>query len=117
MAGSMISNAALTEGEISMRVNDGKMKAAGARLAAMKSKASEANIDKVAQEFEATFLSQMLQDMFEGVGKDEFFGESYANEVYRSMLVDEYGKLLAKAGGIGVADHVKRELLTLQEVE
>ncbi len=119
MASSMLSPsaAALTEGDTSMRINDGKMKAAAAKASAQRSRSDMAQIDKTAQEFEATFLSQMMQDMFEGVGDDEFFGKSYANDVYKSMLVDEYGKLLAKSGGVGIADHVKRELLTLQEVE
>lgn len=98
-----------------MRVQDGKMKAMSAKL--MAKKGSTEQIDKTAQEFEATFLSEMMQDMFEGVGDNEFFGKSYANDVYKSMLVDEYGKVLAKAGGVGIADHVKRELLTLQEVK
>jgi Rod binding domain-containing protein len=31
------------------------------------------------------------------------------------MMVQEYGKIMAKAGGIGVADHVARQMLQLQE--
>lgn len=74
-------------------------------------------VDEVAQEYEAVFLSQMLQHMFAGVETNELFGGGEAEDVYRSMMIDEYGKLIAKTGGIGVADHVKREMLKLQEVE
>lgn len=72
-------------------------------------------IRKAAQEFEAMFISQMLEHMFAGVETDPMFGGGEAEDIYRSMLVDEYGKLMAKSGGIGVADHVMRQLLESQE--
>lgn len=79
--------------------------------------ASAEKMDAVAQEFEAQFISQMLGNMFSGVDTNGALGGGEAEETYRSMLIDEYGKLMARAGGIGVADHVKREMLRLQEVE
>jgi Rod binding domain-containing protein len=33
------------------------------------------------------------------------------------MMIDEYGKLMSKSGGIGIADHVTRQLLQEQEVK
>lgn len=77
---------------------------------------SAEKVDEVAQEFEAQFISQMLGNMFSTVEPNSVFGGGQAEETYRSFLVDEYGKLIARAGGIGVADHIKRELLRLQEV-
>jgi Rod binding domain-containing protein len=74
-------------------------------------------MDSVAQEFEAQFLSQMLGTMFSGIETGGELGGGEAEETYRSMLIDEYGKLISRAGGVGVADHVKREMLRLQEVE
>jgi peptidoglycan hydrolase FlgJ len=74
-------------------------------------------IDEKAQEFEAVFLSQMLQHMFDGVETDENFGGGEGEDMVKSLLVDEYGKLIARTGGIGVADYVKREMLSLQEVK
>ena len=32
-------------------------------------------------------------------------------------MVDEMGKSMAEAGGIGIADSIQREILRLQEVE
>ena len=32
-------------------------------------------------------------------------------------MMQEYGKLIAQRGGIGLADAVMRELLTTQEIE
>ena len=74
-------------------------------------------VDAKAQEFEAVFLSQMLQHMFDGVETDEMFGGGEGEDMVKSLLVDEYGKLIARTGGIGVADYVKREMLSLQEVK
>lgn len=78
---------------------------------------NDAALDKVSQEFEAMFIGQMLQHMFEGVDADPLFGGGKAEKIYQSMLVDEYGKIISRTGGIGVADQVKRELIRLQEVE
>ncbi|WP_319413472.1 rod-binding protein [uncultured Cohaesibacter sp.] len=69
-----------------------------------------------AQEFESVFLSQMLSTMFEGVGDDEF-GDSYAQDTYRSLLTETYADEITKAGGIGIADSVMRELINMQETE
>ena len=78
----------------------------GADLAASK---------KAAQGFEAVFLSQMFGQMFQGVGKDGMFGGGAGEEMFRSLLVDEYGKLVAKRGGVGIADAVMRSLISQQE--
>jgi hypothetical protein len=31
-------------------------------------------------------------------------------------MIDEYGKLISRSGGLGIADQVKREMLKIQEV-
>jgi Rod binding domain-containing protein len=70
---------------------------------------------KVAEEFEGVFLSQMLKPMFEGIETDGIFGGGEAEKMYRSLQIDEYGKSLARSGGIGIADEVMRQLLQVQE--
>lgn len=72
---------------------------------------------KSAEEFEAMFLSQMLAPMFENLGEGSLFGDGPGAGIYRGMLVEEYGKAVAKSGGLGIADAVQREFLKLQEVE
>jgi Rod binding domain-containing protein len=91
--------------------------AASATLAAS-AKAGKTNVDKTkqaAQEFEAVFLNTMFQQMFSNIGQGPFGGGPAAG-VWRSLLTDEYAKSFAKAGGIGIADHVQRALLAQQEV-
>ena len=72
-------------------------------------------IRETAVDFEATFLSQMLQPMFEGIELDEPFGGGHAEKMWQGMLVNEYGKALARSGGIGLADEVQKQLLRAQE--
>lgn len=73
-------------------------------------------IHKAAIEFESIFLNEMLKPMFDGMGVDDpAFGGSREESIYQSMMIDEVSKGISKAGGIGIAEHVERELLKLQE--
>lgn len=78
---------------------------------------SSKNIDAVSKDFEAVFLSQMLSQMFAGEDITSYFGGGTAGDVYKSYLMNEYGKVMAQSGGIGIATQVKQELLKLQEVK
>ena len=66
------------------------------------------------QKFEAQFLSIMLQQMYAGVKTDGPFGGGLGEEMFRSLMTEEMGKQMSKAGGIGLADTVQREILKLQ---
>ena len=70
---------------------------------------------KAAKEFEESFLTTMLEQMWTGIEADAPFGGGHAEKVYRSMMVGEFAKSIASAGGIGLADHVYREILSAQE--
>ena len=95
----------------------GNIDVAADRIARLQKQASNdpVQVKKAAQEFESVFISQMLEHMFAGVGTNEMFGGGEAEDIYRSMMVDEYGKLMAKSGGVGIADQVTRQLLHTQE--
>ena len=70
---------------------------------------------KAAQEFETSFLTTMLEQMWTGIEAEAPFGGGHAEKVYRSMIVSEYAKSISASGGIGMADHVYREILSAQE--
>lgn len=65
---------------------------------------------RAAQDFESVFLAEILRGLGQGLtsagpmsgGDDDPFG---------SMLQDEYAKIIARKGGIGIADAVLREML------
>jgi len=68
-----------------------------------------------ATDFEAQFLNTMFNEMFTGIDGDGPFGGGPAVGVWRSFLSEQYAKNFAKAGGIGIADHVYRTLIAQQE--
>jgi Rod binding domain-containing protein len=68
------------------------------------------------EDFEAVFLNSMFQQMFAGIGQGPFSGGHGAG-IWRSFLTDEYSKSFAKAGGVGIAPIVQRELLAQQEIK
>ena len=70
---------------------------------------------KTAEEFEAVFISEMLRPMFENIEAAKPFGGGAGEDVWRDMQVDEYGKAIAKAGGIGLADSIVQEMIKMQE--
>ncbi|HUT50224.1 MAG TPA: rod-binding protein [Alphaproteobacteria bacterium] len=72
---------------------------------------------EAAEEFEAVFLSQMLNNMFAGIKTDKMFGGGHGEDAYRAMMVQEYGKAMSVNGGVGIADAVMREIIQLQEAQ
>ena len=76
---------------------------------------SPKQLRKAAQDFEAFYLARTLEPMFEGIGSEAPFGGGMAEDMWRSLLIDEYGKAIAKAGGIGIADAIVRGLIDIQE--
>jgi peptidoglycan hydrolase FlgJ len=68
-----------------------------------------------AVDFEAVFLNSMFTQMFTSVEGEGPFGGGGGAGVWRSFLSEEYSKSFAKAGGIGIADHVYRSLIAQQE--
>jgi len=67
-----------------------------------------------AQDFEAVFISQMMEHMFSGVKTDGMFGGGNTEEIFRSMMIEEHGKQISAAGGIGIADALQKQLLEMQ---
>ena len=57
----------------------------------------------------------MLEHMFAGVPTDGPFGGGHAEGIYRSLMLQEYGQAIARAGGIGLADELTAEILRIQE--
>ena len=77
-------------------------------------KVKRARIAETAKTFEASFLSVMMQTMFEGVKTSEPFGGGQGEEMFKSLLTESMAKEVTKAGGVGLANTVQREMLKLQ---
>lgn len=74
-----------------------------------------AKIEEKAKDFEAIFISEMMKPMFEGIETDGPFGGGQAEEMFRSLMLQEIGKAAAQTGQIGLSSQVKAELIRLQE--
>lgn len=81
------------------------------------SEKNRAKAEETAENFEAFFITKMMESMFEGVSTDGMFGGGHAEKIYRSMLLDEYGKAMAKTGSIGIKDDIMAAILQMQEAE
>jgi len=75
------------------------------------------DVDKVSKDFESVFISQMMESMFGDSSGDEAFGSTETNDIYKGMMMDQYGKEIVKAGGIGIAAYVKAELIKQQQAQ
>lgn len=88
-----------------------------AQQSAVKTTTTDAKAaEKAAQEFESLFLGQMMQHMMAGVGSDAVFGGGSGEQMFKSVLVDEWAKEAAKAGGVGLSGAIQQQLLKNQEV-
>jgi Rod binding domain-containing protein len=70
---------------------------------------------ETAEAFEASFLSQMLKPMFEGLSTEAPFGGGEAEGTWRGFLVDAMARQTVRGGGIGLADQVVAQMLKMQE--
>jgi Rod binding domain-containing protein len=77
--------------------------------------ASKNAATKAAKEFESVFISQFLGSMFSDVKTDGMFGGGQGEEMFRSLMIDQYAKQLEQRGGFGLAESVTRQLLKTQE--
>lgn len=70
---------------------------------------NDAKIRETALQLEAAFLSEMLKAS--GIGKTpESFGGGAGEDHFSSFLRDAHAKEIAKAGGLGLAQHFERIL-------
>jgi peptidoglycan hydrolase FlgJ len=69
---------------------------------------------ETAEQFEASFLSQMLKPMFEGLDTNGLFGGGEAEATWRGFLIDAMAQQTVRAGGIGLADTVMAEMIRMQ---
>jgi Rod binding domain-containing protein len=78
---------------------------------------SHAGIAKVAEDFEAFFAGEYFEQMFSGLQPDPLTGGGDGEAMFRSLMIQEYGKAVAKQHKLGIADQVQRQLLQLQEAQ
>ena len=71
-------------------------------------KKDDVQIEQVAEEFEALFVSQMLNQAYKNKLADGLF-DSSENETFQSMLNQELGRKIATNSNFGIADALKMQ--------
>lgn len=66
---------------------------------------------KVSQDFEGLFIGMMMKSMRETVAKDKLTGGGHGEDVYRSMLDEQYVAAAVKRGGFGLAKHIEKDII------
>lgn len=75
------------------------------------------SVHEAAVKFEAMYMNEMMNHMFAGLEVDENFGGGKGEEIFRSLLVEQYGNMVAKSGQTGIAENLEREMLRMQEAQ
>lgn len=73
-------------------------------------KQDDKKLKDTCQEMEAVVLNMVLQMMRRTVPKNALFGDGQQEEMFRSLLDEETTRNMAKAGGIGLADNMYKQL-------
>ncbi len=75
---------------------------------------NSAAADKVAKEFEAMLVGQLMESMFAGMRESPLFGGGGpAEKPWRSMMLQEYGKAIAESGTLGIGKMTHDEIARL----
>lgn len=76
---------------------------------AVRPRAEDASLAKVARDLEASFLSVMLREAGAGAPRATFGGGA-GEDQFASFLTEAYAGLMADRGGIGLAEAIFRSL-------
>jgi len=68
-----------------------------------------------AKGLEGVFLNTLTSQMFSSIKTDGMFGGGFGEQTWRSMQSEQMADAIAKAGGIGLAADITRNLLDAQE--
>lgn len=93
---------------------DGPIPLNGAPLGRPSAPQPTLEMERVAREFEAVFIAEMLNPMFEGLETDGLGGGGEGERMFRPMLVERYAQAIAQAGGVGISEHIIREMMLMQ---
>lgn len=88
-----------------------------AKMAQLQSAANKKQLHESAVKFEAMFMNEMFSHMFEGLKSEGPFSGGHGEEMFRSMMVEEYGKKVAASNTTGISASIEKEMLKMQEAQ
>lgn len=72
-------------------------------------------VDEAAKEFEGVFISEMLSHMFGDTEPNSLFGGGKGEQMFKSLLIEQYGKAVAGGNGIGLSSQIKAMMIDMQQ--
>lgn len=73
-------------------------------------KAGKDPAEQAARDFEAMMMTTMLESMFKGVRTDGLFGGGHSEEIWRTFMMQEYGRLIADSGVTGIGRSISEAM-------
>jgi len=73
------------------------------------------DVHKAAVKFESVYLNEMFSHMFQSVDQNNPFGGGHGEEMFKSMMVEQYGQLVANSGQTKISTSIEKEMLKMQE--
>jgi flagellar protein FlgJ len=80
-----------------------------------KTNAEDVKLNKACKDFESLMVQQMLSKMRASIPKSDLFGSKDKEEIFQSMLDEEYAKGVAESGSLGLGDMLYAQLATLKK--
>ncbi|BBO88275.1 rod-binding protein [Desulfosarcina ovata] len=77
---------------------------------------TETELENASQQFESLLLNMMIREMRATVPDSGLFQESMAEEIFTSMLDEQYADVMAQQGGIGLSRMIVDQLGTIDGV-
>ena len=65
---------------------------------------------EVARNFESLFINEIMKNMRKTLPQDGLLNKGFANNVFNSMLDQEYAQIASRSGQFGLADAIARQL-------
>lgn len=89
---------------------------AGTNRTTTLSPAQVGHLREQAKDLEGVFLNTLMKEMFASLKTDESaMGGGFAEETWRGMQAEQMADVLARSGGVGLADALLPDLIAAQE--
>ncbi len=69
-----------------------------------------AKMYKEAKDLEAVLISVMVEPMFPKGKESGLYGGGTGSDIYRSMMIQQYGKILGNGTDLGIAENITKNL-------
>lgn len=82
-----------------------------AGLANVRSKVKAAQVPESFRQFEAVVLQNFVKEMLPDES-EQVYGKGSAGEIWKSMMAEQFGKVISKSGGVGIAEQMYADQLS-----